>query len=64
VTAPWNLAARRVMEKAGLTYHGTRPYRGLTPEPVVYAIDRLTWEAREREAIPRPRNPEPGPGFR
>lgn len=46
VTAPWNAAARRVMEKAGLTYQGTRPYRGLEPEPVWYAIDRATWEAR------------------
>jgi ribosomal-protein-alanine N-acetyltransferase len=45
VTAPWNAAARRVMEKAGLTYRGTRPYRGLEPEPVWYAIDRATWEA-------------------
>jgi RimJ/RimL family protein N-acetyltransferase len=49
VTAPWNLAARRVMEKAGLTYQGTRAYRGLDPEPVWYAIDRATWEVRALE---------------
>jgi hypothetical protein len=40
VTAPWNAAARRVMEKAGLTYQGTGPCRGLEPMPVWYAIDR------------------------
>ena len=51
VTAPWNMAARRVMEKAGLIYQGTRPYRSLEPEPVWYAIDRVTWEARAGAGI-------------
>jgi ribosomal-protein-alanine N-acetyltransferase len=48
VTAAANRAARRVMEKAGLTHRGTRYW--LNPEvPVVwYAIDRATWQARTR----------------
>jgi RimJ/RimL family protein N-acetyltransferase len=39
--------ARRVMEKAGLTYQGARYW--LNPEvPVVwYAIDRAAWHARK-----------------
>ena len=46
VTAAAHAAARRVMEKAGLTYQGTRYW--LSPEvPVVwYAIDRDAWKAR------------------
>jgi len=45
VTAAAHAAARRVMEKAGLTYQGTRYW--LSPEvPVVwYAIDRDAWKA-------------------
>ena len=44
VTAAAHAAARRVMEKAGLTYQGTRYW--LSPEvPVVwYAIDRDAWQ--------------------
>jgi RimJ/RimL family protein N-acetyltransferase len=47
VTAASHAAARRVMEKAGLTYQGTRCW--LSPEvPVVwYAIDRATWQGRK-----------------
>jgi RimJ/RimL family protein N-acetyltransferase len=46
VTAAAHTAARRVMEKAGLTYQGTRHW--LSPDvPVVwYSIDRTTWKAR------------------
>lgn len=43
VTNPANLASRRVMEKAGLTYQGLVPYRG--HQTAWYAIDRATWEA-------------------
>jgi len=47
VTAAAHIAARRVMEKAGLIYEGTRYW--MNPEiPVVwYAISRATWDARE-----------------
>jgi RimJ/RimL family protein N-acetyltransferase len=38
-----NLASRHVMEKAGLTYRGVRPYRG--HQTVWYAIDQATWKA-------------------
>jgi RimJ/RimL family protein N-acetyltransferase len=46
VTAAAHTAARRVMEKAGLSYEGTRYW--MNPEaPVVwYAIDRVAWKAR------------------
>jgi RimJ/RimL family protein N-acetyltransferase len=43
VANPANLASRRVMKKAGLTYRGVRSYRG--HETVWYAIDRVTWQA-------------------
>ena len=45
VTAAAHAAARRVMEKAGLRYEGTRYW--MNPEvPVVwYAIDRVAWRA-------------------
>jgi RimJ/RimL family protein N-acetyltransferase len=48
VTAAAHTAARRVMEKAGLTYQGTRYW--MNPEvPVVwYAIDRAAWHARRK----------------
>lgn len=47
VTAAAHTAARRVMEKVGLTYRGTRYW--MNPEvPVVwYAIDRPAWHARK-----------------
>jgi len=47
VTAVSHAAARRVMDKAGLTYRGTRFW--LNPEvPVVsYAMDRAAWQARK-----------------
>jgi RimJ/RimL family protein N-acetyltransferase len=47
VTAATHTAARRVMEKAGLTYRGTRYW--MHPEvPVVrYAIDRAAWQPRK-----------------
>lgn len=46
VTAASYAAARRVMEKAGLVYEGTRSW--MNPEvPVVwYSLDRATWKAR------------------
>jgi RimJ/RimL family protein N-acetyltransferase len=48
VTAAAHTAARRVMEKAGLMYWGTRYW--MNPEiPVVwYAIDRASWQTRKR----------------
>jgi len=51
VTAAAHTAARRVMEKAGLTYRGTRYW--MNPEvPVVwYAIDRVAWKARKRRGL-------------
>ena len=42
VTRPENAASRRVMDKVGLIYQGTRPYR--EAEAVWYALDRPTWE--------------------
>ncbi len=44
VTAPWNTAARRVMERIGLEEQGTRRWKGV--EVVWYALDRPVWEAR------------------
>jgi RimJ/RimL family protein N-acetyltransferase len=48
ITAAAHTIARRVMEKAGLTYQGTRYW--MNPEvPVVwYAIDRAAWHARKK----------------
>jgi RimJ/RimL family protein N-acetyltransferase len=45
-TAASHGGARRVMEKAGLTYRGTRYW--MNPEvPVVwYAVERAAWQAR------------------
>jgi RimJ/RimL family protein N-acetyltransferase len=45
VTAASHTAARRVMEKAGLTHRGTR--YGMNPEVAVvwYALDRAEWQA-------------------
>ncbi len=42
VTAPWNTAARRVMERIGLEEQGARRWKGV--EVVWYALDRSAWE--------------------
>jgi RimJ/RimL family protein N-acetyltransferase len=44
VTAADNVAARRVMEKVGLTYQGTRHWKSAEIAIVWYAIDRASWE--------------------
>ena len=41
VTAPWNTAAHRVMERIGLEYQGYRQWSGV--EVVWYAMDRSTF---------------------
>jgi RimJ/RimL family protein N-acetyltransferase len=46
VTAPWNMAARRVMERIGLEEQGVRRWKGM--EVVWYALDRSVWQARGR----------------
>jgi RimJ/RimL family protein N-acetyltransferase len=46
VTAAAHAAARRVMEKAGLTYQGTRHWMSPDVPVVWYSIDRATWKAR------------------
>jgi RimJ/RimL family protein N-acetyltransferase len=46
VTAAAHTAARRVMEKAGLTYRGTRTWMNPNVPVVWYAIERATWTAR------------------
>jgi ribosomal-protein-alanine N-acetyltransferase len=46
VTAAAHAAARRVMEKAGLTYQGTRHWMSPDVPVVWYSIDRNTWKAR------------------
>jgi ribosomal-protein-alanine N-acetyltransferase len=46
VTAAAHGAARRVMEKAGLTYEGTRYWMSPDVPVVWYAIDRHAWLAR------------------
>jgi RimJ/RimL family protein N-acetyltransferase len=43
VTAASHAAARRVMEKAGLTYQGTRIWMNPNVPVVWYAIDRAEW---------------------
>lgn len=43
VTAASNVAARRVMEKAGLTYRGTRHWKSPDVPVVWYAIEREAW---------------------
>jgi RimJ/RimL family protein N-acetyltransferase len=43
VTAAAHTAARRVMEKAGLTYQGTRYWKNPSIPVVWYAIDRAAW---------------------
>jgi RimJ/RimL family protein N-acetyltransferase len=47
VTAAAHAAARRVMEKAGLTYEGTRHWMSPDVPVVWYAIDRAAWRARK-----------------
>jgi RimJ/RimL family protein N-acetyltransferase len=47
VTAVSHAAARRVMEKAGLTYEGTRYWMNPEVPVVCYAIDRAAWKARK-----------------
>jgi RimJ/RimL family protein N-acetyltransferase len=47
VTAVAHAAARRVMEKAGLTYRGTRYWMNSEVPVVWYAIDRAAWKARK-----------------
>jgi RimJ/RimL family protein N-acetyltransferase len=46
VTAAAHTAARRVMEKAGLTYVATRHWMSPDVPVVWYAIDRAAWLAR------------------
>ena len=48
VTAASHVAARRVREKVGLTYEGTRPWMSPHVPVVWYAIDRATWDAAHR----------------
>ena len=43
VTAASHAAARRVMEKAGLSYQGTRTWMNPDVPVVWYAIDRASW---------------------
>lgn len=46
VTAPWNMAARRVMERIGLEEQGARQWNGL--EVVWYALDRSAWQKQRK----------------
>jgi len=46
VTAPWNTAARRVMERIGLEEQGACHWKGV--EVVCYALDRVVWQAELR----------------
>jgi RimJ/RimL family protein N-acetyltransferase len=46
VTAASHAAARRVMEKAGLAYEGTRYWMNPQVPVVWYSIDRAAWTAR------------------
>lgn len=46
VTAAAHAAARRVMEKAGLTYVGTRYWMNPDVPVVWYAMDRAAWKAK------------------
>ena len=48
VTAAAHTEARRVMEKAGLTYQGTRFWKSPDVAVVWYAIDRDAWTAATR----------------
>jgi len=53
VTAAAHAAARRVMEKAGLRYGGTRYWMNPDVPVVWYAIDRAAWRASKSEGRPR-----------
>ena len=46
VTASAHASARRVMEKIGLTYRGTRTWMNPDVPVVWYAMDRAAWQAR------------------
>jgi RimJ/RimL family protein N-acetyltransferase len=46
VTAASHAAARRVMEKAGLVYEGTRYWMNPQVPVVWYSLDRATWQRR------------------
>jgi RimJ/RimL family protein N-acetyltransferase len=46
VTAAAHVTARRVMEKAGLIYEGTRYWMNPDVPVVWYALDRVVWQAR------------------
>jgi RimJ/RimL family protein N-acetyltransferase len=46
VTAAAHVTARRVMEKAGLIYEGTRYWMNPDVPVVWYALDRAVWQAR------------------
>jgi len=46
VTAASHVAARRVMEKVGLTPQGTRTWMNPDVAVVWYALDRASWQAR------------------
>jgi RimJ/RimL family protein N-acetyltransferase len=48
VTAESHAAARRVMEKLGLVYQGTRYWMSPDVPVVSYAIDRTAWKALAR----------------
>jgi RimJ/RimL family protein N-acetyltransferase len=48
VTAAGHTAARRVMEKTGLTYQGTRTWMNPDVPIVWYAIEREAWTALAR----------------
>ena len=54
VTAAAHIAARRVMEKAGLTYCGTRTWMNPDVPVVWYAIDRAAWEVRSGYGVYTP----------
>lgn len=48
ITAAAHTATRRVMERAGLTYRGTRTWMNPDVLVVWYAIDRPVWLSRGR----------------
>jgi RimJ/RimL family protein N-acetyltransferase len=62
VTAASHLAARRVMEKAGLAYQGTRTWMNPDVPVVWYVLDRASWQARKPEPSrpSRPARSRPG----
>ena len=65
VTASTNLAARRVMEKVGLGYQGTRYWMSPDVAVVWYAIERSAWTEAPVRAPERPTPlPVPAPRWR